>query len=192
MQGGQQIGQNPAMLYFDGFTIDDHGDIRIPQLGTISALGLTTEELRKEIEKRLFDFIYKGVPNNDVFVDVKLAGINYTMVGEVVNPGLSTIFREKANVIEAIATSGGIPITGDLTDVKIIRRYPDGVRVHHINAASIDAVNSPYYQIQPNDMIVVDPLPQKTLGIGTTGLQTFISILTVVTSVITIGLIFTR
>ncbi len=39
-------------LYYDGFVIDRHGNIRIPSLGEVNVLGYTVEEVREEIEKR--------------------------------------------------------------------------------------------------------------------------------------------
>ena len=94
--------------------------------------------------------------------------------------------------MEAIGQSGDIPVTGDKSDVVIIRQYPLGQKVHHIDLTSIDALNSPYFYVQPNDQIIVNPLPQKSLGTGTTGLQSFVTILSVVTALTTTILLFIR
>lgn len=177
-------------LYFSGYSIDQHGDIRVPQLGKIKAIGLTLEELREHIEKRLLTEYFKE--NADLFVTVRLGGLRYVMAGEVGGKGEQTIFRDQATIIEAIANSGGVPITGDLTNVRIVRQYPDGVKVHHLDLTTIDVIYSPYYYIQPNDMIVVDPLPQKSLGTGTTGIASFTTILSVLTTFVTTVLFFTR
>jgi len=184
-QGGQGAG-----LYFTGYTVDQHGDIRVPQLGKIQALGLTLEELRLHIEKRLLTEFFKD--NADLFVTVRLGGLRYVMAGEVNGTGEQTIFRDQVTIVEAVANSGGIPITGDLSNVRIVRQYPDGVKVHHLDLTQLDVIYSPYYYIQPNDMIVVDPLPQKSLGTGTTGLASFTTIISVVTTLVTTVLLFTR
>ncbi len=183
---------NPAQggLYFNGYTIDQHGDIRVPQLGKIKALGLTLEELREHIEKRLLTEYFKE--NADLFVTVRLGGLRYVMAGEVGGKGEQVIFRDQVTIVEAIANSGGVPITGDLTNVRIVRQYPDGVKVHHLDLTQLDVIYSPYYYIQPNDMIVVDPLPQKSLGTGTTGLASFTTIISVLTTLVTTVLLFTR
>ncbi|GAK93139.1 polysaccharide export outer membrane protein [Nonlabens ulvanivorans] len=177
-------------LYFSGYTIDQHGDIRVPQLGKIKALGLTLEELRELIEKRLLTEYFKE--NADLFVTVRLGGLRYVMAGEVNGAGEQTIYRDQVSIIEAIANSGGVPITGDLTNVRIVRQYPDGVKVHHLDLTQLDVIYSPYYYIQPNDMIMVDPLPQKSLGTGTTGLASFTTIISVLTTLVTTVLFFTR
>lgn len=187
--GTRQVGQGSG-LYFTGYTVDQHGDIRIPQLGKVKAIGLSIEELREHIEKRLLAEYFKE--NADLFVTVKLGGLRYVMAGEVSNPGEQTIFRDQVSIIEAVANGGGVPITGDLTNVRVVRQYPDGVKVHHLDLTQLDVIYSPYYYIQPNDMIVVDPLPQKSIGTGTTGLASFTTIISVITTLVTTVLFFTR
>jgi len=177
-------------FYYDGFAVDRHGNIRMPTLGELNVLGRTTEEIRGIVEKKLLEDYFEEEAN--IFVTVKLAGIRYTMVGEVGNPGIKTELAENLSVMQAIANSGGVPITGDRTDVVIIRQYPGGQKVHHIDLTTIGAMNSPYYYLQPNDMIVVNPLPQKSLGAGTTGLDSFRTILTILTALTTTILLFTR
>jgi polysaccharide export outer membrane protein len=177
-------------LYYDGFTVDQHGNIRVPTLGEVNVLGYTVEEIRETIEKRLLSDYFKEDAN--IFVTVKLAGIRYVINGEIGRPGSSIIYRDQVSIMEAIANNGNIAITGDRTDVVIVRQYPQGQKVHHIDLTTIDAVNSPYYYIQPNDLILVNPLPQKSLGTGITGLSSFTTILTVITGLTSIILLATR
>ncbi|MDP5101438.1 MAG: polysaccharide biosynthesis/export family protein [Nonlabens sp.] len=187
---GAAAGGTGAGLYFSGYTVDSRGEIRIPILGNMNVLGYTVEEVREQIETRLLTDYLRETAN--LFVTVKLGGLRYTMVGEVSGTGQKTIFRDQVSIIEAMADGGGVPITGDLTKVKIVRQYPDGVRVHELDLTSLDVVYSPYYMIQPNDMIVVDPLPQKALGTGTTGLASFTTILSVFTALVTTVLFVTN
>ncbi|MDC7995729.1 polysaccharide biosynthesis/export family protein [Altibacter sp. HG106] len=177
-------------LYYDGFVVDAHGNIRIPTIGELPVLGLTVEEVREKIEKILLDDYFKAEAN--VFVTVKLAGIRYTISGEIGGPGSQIIYRDEVSIMEAIANSGDIPSTGDKTNVVIIRQYPLGQKVHHIDLTDIDAMNSPYYYVQPNDLILINPLPQKSLGTGVTGLESFRTILTVLTALTTTVLLFIR
>ncbi len=186
-----ETGESVSGAGVTGYSIDTRGEIRLPELGRIKAIGLTTEELQEKIKQILLDKYFKE--EEDLFLTVKLAGISYTMVGEVTGTGQKSVLKEQINIVEAIAEGGGVPGTGDLTAVKIVRTYPDGqVKVHTVDVTTIDVVYSPYYYIQPNDMIVVDPLPQKALGVGTTGLGAFTTILSVVTTLLTVFLIATR
>ncbi|MBC3846959.1 polysaccharide biosynthesis/export family protein [Winogradskyella echinorum] len=176
--------------YFDGFTVDVHGNIRIPTLGYVNVLGFTTEEIEKIIEKKLLDEQFKETAN--IFVTVKLAGLRYTANGEVGSPGSNVLFTERVNIFEAIANVGEIPVTGDKKDVLIIRQYPQGQKIHHLDLTDINVMKSPYYYIQPNDIIYVKPLKQKSLGTGETAVSSLTTIATVVSLITSSILIFSR
>lgn len=176
--------------YFDGFTVDTHGNIRIPELGYINVLGFTTEEAEELIKKQLLEEQFKATAN--IFITVKLSGLRYTATGEVGSTGSQVLFQERVNVFEALANVGDIQLTGDRKDVLIIRQYPQGQQIHHLDLTDINVMKSPYYYIQPNDMIYVKPLKQKTWGTGTTGRETLATIISVVSLLTTTILLTTR
>lgn len=176
-------------VYFDGFTVDDHGNIRVPTMGEINVLGFTETEVREKIERKLLEEYFKKEAN--IFVTVKLAGIRYTTLGEI-GQGSQVIYKEQVTIMEAIANAGGISDYGDRENVQIIRQYPQGEEVHEIDVTNIDALSSPYYYIQPNDMIVVNPLPRKALGLGTTGLEVFRTVTSLITLATSIYFLTTR
>lgn len=164
------------ILYYSGYSVDDHGNIRIPILGEINVLGFTLEEARIKIENQLLQEYLKK--ESGVFVTVKLAGFRYTINGEVTNTGTKVIFQDKVNIMEAIANAGDITVTGDRKDIKVIRQFPQGSETFSIDLTDKNAVNSPCYYLQPNDYIYVKPLKQKTWGTGTTGIQSLQTIIT--------------
>jgi polysaccharide biosynthesis/export protein len=180
--GGQQQ-NSPTALYFNGFTVDDHGNIRIPVLGDVNVMGYTTEEVRGVLEKRLLDEYFKSEAR--LFVNVKLAGLKYTMNGEIGSPGTNFLYQDKANIMEAIANSGDIAFTGDRKNVQVIRKLPQGYQTYTIDLTDAKAFNSPVFNIQPNDYIYVKPLRQKSWGTGTTGLQSFSAIISAITLIAT-------
>lgn len=182
--------ESAERAYFDGFTVDLHGNIRIPTLGNVGVLGYTTEEIEKIIEKKLLDTEFKETAN--IFVTVKLSGLRFTVNGEVGNPGTVTLFQERVNIYEAIANVGEIPITGNKKDVLVIRQYPEGQRIHHLDLTDINVMTSPYYYIQPNDMIYVKPIKEKSWGTGTTGVQSLTTIVSVLSLITTSILLIAR
>ncbi|MEH6657580.1 polysaccharide biosynthesis/export family protein [Leeuwenhoekiella marinoflava] len=184
---GNSLGEG---YYYDGFAVDRHGAIRLPTLGEIHVLGYTTEEIRELIEKKLLDDYFTEEAN--IFVTVKLAGIKYTIGGEIGGPGVKVDLVEQLSLLDAIVNSGDITEYGDRTDVLIIRQYPGGKKIHHIDLTKIEALNSPYYYVQPNDVILVNPLPQKSLGFGTTGLQSLTTVVSILTLATTTILLFSR
>jgi polysaccharide export outer membrane protein len=180
---GSETDQSEAGLYFDGFTVDDHGNIRIPVLGEMNVMGFTLEEVRVSIEKRLLADYFKD--NASIFVVVKLAGFRYTINGEVGSTGTKTLFQEKVNIMEAIANAGDITTTGDRKAVTIIRQTPNGTEKKDLDLTNINVMNSPYYFLQPNDYIYVKPLKQKTWGTGSTGIQSLTTLITLLSLVST-------
>ena len=49
---------NEQAIYFNGYVVDDHGNIRLPVLGEINVLGHTFEEVRIKVEKKLLEEIF--------------------------------------------------------------------------------------------------------------------------------------
>lgn len=174
-------------LYFTGYTLDNHGNIRIPVLGEMSALGYTTEELRLKIEKQLRDDYFKKEAN--IFVIVRLGGFRYTINGEVGTVGSKILYQDRVNILEAIANSNDINITGDRTAVTIMRQTPTGIEMHDIDLTDINVMQSPYFNLQPNDYIYVKPLKQKSWGTGKTGAESLTVLFTVMSLFTTVLLL---
>ncbi|MDG5492265.1 polysaccharide biosynthesis/export family protein [Psychroserpens sp. SPM9] len=176
--------------YFDGFTVDYHGNIRIPELGKLNVLGYTAEEIEVLIKEKLLADQFKETAN--IFITVKLSGLRFTANGEVGSPGTVTLFQDRVNIFEAIANVGEIPVTGNKREVQIIRQYPQGQQIHTIDLTDINVMKSPFYYIQPNDIIYVKPLRQKSIGTGRTAVETLGTIVTVLSLITTSILLFTR
>lgn len=177
-------------LYFDGYNVDDHGNIRIPLVGEVNVLGFTIDETRKKLEEKLLSEYFKKESN--LFVNVKLAGFRYTINGEVAAPGTKSLLQDKLNILEAIANAGDITTTGNRKDVQIIRQTPQGSEIHAIDLTDIKALQSPYYFLQPNDYIYVKPLKQKTWGTGKTGIESLGTIITLLSLVTTTFLLLKK
>lgn len=186
----QQKIPSEVTAYYEGFTIDEQGNIRIPILGEVNVIGLTLEEIRLKIEKKLLEEYFKKESN--LFVTVKMSGLRYTINGEINSPGTNVILQQKVNIMEAIANSGDITNVGNRKNVKIIRQFPYGTETYSLDLTNIEVMNSPYYYLQPNDYIYIEPLRQKSWGTGTTGLQTISTLLSVFTLLTTTILLIQR
>lgn len=181
-KSGTSVGGSAGGLYFTGYTVDRHGNIRIPYIGEVNVLGYTEKETREKIEVELGKFLKKP---ETVFVTVKLGGINFIVTGEVGSPGTKNLAQNQVSIIDALANSGEISVFGDRENVVIIRKTLDGVKKYKINMNEIAVFESENFYIQPNDIIYVAPLKQKSWGIGTTGLQAFSTVVSVLSFLIT-------
>ncbi|OXA92167.1 polysaccharide biosynthesis/export family protein [Flavobacterium hercynium] len=180
-------GKSESELYFTGFTVDDHGNIRMPILGEINVIGYTLEEVRILIEKKLLAEYFNSEAN--IFLTVRLAGFRYTINGEVGTTGTKTLFQEHVNIMEAIANAGDITVTGNRKEVTIIRQTPTGMQMHDIDLTDVNVMKSPYFYLQPNDYIYIKPLKQKTWGTGKTGIESITTIITVLSLATTVFLL---
>ncbi len=174
--GQSQQAASIESLYFNGYSIDDHGNIRIPIIGEMNILGNTIEETRNKIETELLKTYF--TKEAGIFVIVKLAGFRYTINGEVSSTGTKILYQERVNILEAVANAGDITITGDRKDVKVIRQFPQGAETFSIDLTDSRATQSPAFYLQPNDYVYVKPLKQKTWGTGKTGIESLGTIIT--------------
>lgn len=171
---------NNQTLYFTSYSIDKHGNIRMPYLGDINVLGYTEKEVREKIDVELKKYFKETA---GIFVTVKLAGIRFVVMGEVKQTGTFVLYQNQVSIVEAIANAGDIEVTGNRKRVTVFRKNNSGTKKYTLNLTDVSTFDSPNYYIQSNDVIYVEPLKQKSWGTGTTGLQTLTTIVSVVSLV---------
>ncbi len=177
-------------IYFLGYEVDHEGFITLPVLGKIQAMGKSPEELKKTILEKLLATQINHP--QDVFVKVKPAGIQVTLLGEVNSPGTHLILKPEPNILEAIARSGDITLTGNRQEVMVIREKENGAKtIKQIDLTRKDALNSEVFYLKNNDIIYVKPLPQKTIGTGTTLISTLTTLMSITSFAISVYL-FTK
>lgn len=163
-------------LYFSGYSVDVHGMINLPVIGEMNVLGYTVDEIKASLVEKLNAYFTKDA---ELFVEVKLAGIRYTIVGEVGSTGTKVINQNRLNIVEAIANSGDIQITGNKRDVQVFRLEDGVLHKYSVDMTNIEAYDSDVFQVLPNDIISVPPLKQKSWGTGTNTVQTITTLLSV-------------
>lgn len=182
--GQQQMLQaGDIMFYLQGYSIDLNGNIQMPILGEIKVNNKSILEIQTIIEEKLANYFTEEAVN----VTVQLAGIRYAVVGEVARPGKYVIYQNQVNIFEALAQAGDMTMVGDRKAVMVVRQGLDNkVESFYLDLTDASVISDPRYFIQPNDIINVMPLAQKSFGIGTTGFQTFSQLLSVLASTITL------
>ena len=152
------------------YLVDNNGVIEFPVLGTLKVGGLTKAECEKLIHDKIMPYL--NAKENPV-VTVRMANYKISVLGEVNRPGMFTVSNEKINIFEALAQAGDLTIYGVRDNVKLIRENAKGRKEIHtvvLNDASL--INSPYYYLQQNDILYVEPNKVKarnsTVGQTTT------------------------
>ncbi|MFN3952055.1 MAG: polysaccharide biosynthesis/export family protein [Thermaurantimonas sp.] len=185
MMGGQGGGLDP-LYYLNGYTIDINGKIKLPVLGEVYIAGKTLLDAQEIIEKELYKFFEPGT----VSVKLSFPGINVKVIGDVRRPGRYVFFRNYVTIIDALVEAGDIDFVGDRTEVEIIRMTPNGYVFKTLDLTNRAVLASADIFLEPNDIINVKPLPAKSWGIGTTGFQTITGLLSVISSLLTLVIVY--
>lgn len=180
--GSSSTGGSNVNPYLSGYRVDQHGNIRLPYIGEMNVLGYTFSEIRMEIEKSLSKYIQN---TDSYFVTVKSAGIKYTILGEISQPGSNTLQAYEANIFDAIANSGDVTQYGNRTNIEVIRQEEKSVKKYNIDLTQFNSLDSNVFLLKNNDIINIKPIKQKPIGIGTTGLSVFNTIVSTLTVALT-------
>jgi polysaccharide biosynthesis/export protein len=137
------------------YLINSDGFIILPSLGKVKAVGLSPKELREEIATR----VSKDLVNPSV--NVRLINFKISVLGEVMHPGSIQVENERITILEALAKAGDFTPYSDRHHVMIIREK-DGVReIGDLNLKDTQFFASPYYFLQQNDVIYIEPTKGK-------------------------------
>ena len=149
-----------------GYLVDQQGSINFPMLGQVPAAGKTKKTLEQEIGKALVDkqLLF------DPIVNIRYLNYRVTVLGEVARPGVVQVPSEQISILEAIGLAGDLTVYGKRENVLLIRQEGGQKRMERINLNSSQLLSSPYYYLQSNDVIYVEPEKAK-VATGTRGQQ---------------------
>jgi polysaccharide biosynthesis/export protein len=148
---------------YTGYLVNSDGNIQMPMLGNVRAAGLTKKELRESITKIITDKKLLLEP----IVTVRLLNFEVTVVGEVSKPTVITVPSEKISLLKALGLAGDITIYGNRENVLLIRENEGKKTVRRINLNDGSfIVSSPYYYLQPNDVVYVESNKDKVASVS--------------------------
>lgn len=137
------------------YLVSNDGTIDFPVLGRIKVVGLTKDECESMILEKIRPYL---AASEEPIVTVRQANFTITVLGEVGSPGTIQVSREKINIYEALAMAGDMTVYGHRDRVKLFRENADGTReLHMLDLSDANIMNSPYFYLQQNDMIYVQP-----------------------------------
>ena len=133
----------------NGYLVDVDGNIKFPRLGTIHAEGLTKKQLADTIASKITDL-------ESPTVIIRFLNFRITVLGEVGRQGTYTIPYEKVTIFEALGLAGDIQVTGKKNDVRVLREVNGDREIGTVDLTSKDVFESPYYNLQQNDVVLVN------------------------------------
>ncbi len=133
------------------FIVDKSGNIDFPVLGQLQVEGMTTLQLKEELVKQISTDVENPI------VRVELVNFRVNVLGEVKNPGAIAVNRERYTLLDALADAGDLTEYGERDNVLLIREENGQRTYHHLNLNDSKTLSSPYFYLQQNDVVYVEP-----------------------------------
>ena len=133
------------------YIVDSKGDIDFPVVGTIHVQGLTTEQVKELLTKKIEEQV------KDPVVTVQFVNFTITVAGEVSRPSRIKVDGNRISILDALAEAGDLTPYGERSNVLLIREENGERKYIHLNLNSSDVLTSPYYYLQQNDYVYVSP-----------------------------------
>lgn len=134
------------------YEVDPKGDIDFPILGRIHVAGMTTYELKDYLIDRISAYVKKPM------VTVVLNGYRVSVIGEVDEPQTITTRVDRFSVLDALAECGDMTEFARRDNVMVMRRTADGqIEYGRLNLLNSNITRSPYFWLQNNDIVIVEP-----------------------------------
>lgn len=143
-------GTNP-LYTANGFLVDQNGNIQLPLIGSIKLEGLTTTSARELIQTKLLLYLKEPV------VSLRVVNFKVSVLGDVVKPGVFSVQSEHISLPEALSLSGDLNITALRKNVLLIRETEGKRQFVRLDLSKKEIFNSPYYYLQNNDVLYIQP-----------------------------------
>ncbi len=147
-RGASEISSNAEQV---DYLIDKEGEIDFPVIGKVKISGLSAEEVRELLRKKLAPYLRNPI------INIRLKNFTVTILGEVNRPGTFPVNGERISIMEALGFAGDLTVKGVRNNVMVIRDFDGTKVVRRIDLTSKDALNSPVYYLTQNDQVIVEP-----------------------------------
>ena len=173
----------PTTLTYQYYTVDSQGNIDFPILGKLHVAGLTQAQVIEMIQDQLKEQIVNPL------VTMRFLNANVTVLGEVNNPGSYPLNNGRMTILEALGAAGDLTPYGRRTNVLITRENNGKLEFARLDLTKDEVFTSPYFYLQQNDVIVVEPnqarsTSNQTISLWLSMVGTVASASTVIVSIL--------
>jgi len=129
------------------------GHISLPLVNDVEAAGLTSTELREQLEEKLKDFV--DVPEVSVTLRESRSKRIY-LLGKINRPGEYAL-QKNMTIVQAISLAGGLAEWADSSDIKLIRKIKGTEKTFRVDYDAIVSGEDLGQNIflQPDDTLFV-------------------------------------
>ena len=168
--GGRNV-YDALSMYYRSYEITEDGLVYLPIIDSVQVAGLTIEEVRRVLDKAFEPYLRFATTR------VKLANMRVNVLGEVQNPGVQFIFDNQTSILEVLSLAGDFTSFANRKKVKLIRQTPNGKKSVFLNFFKPDFISGPYFYVQPNDIIYVEPIKSKAFDVGSRSVGIVLSVI---------------
>ena len=146
-----------AVKLRQSYLVSKKGEIELPLIGKMVVAGKPLDTIATDITTllRINNYV------KDPIVSVTRTNFRVTVTGEVANPIMLHIQGNRLTIFEALAQTGDITLYGQRNNVKVMREENGEQVIGEIDLMTKDVLDSPYYYLQQNDIVYVEPNGQK-------------------------------
>jgi len=153
-----------------GYTVDKKGYINFPVLGKLYIQGLSLDEVREFVTKKIVEMDYI----KDPIVLVNFQNFKIVVLGET-KPQIVTVDGESIDIFQLLAKTQDLTTSAKREEVWVIRNENNQKKVYSIDLQSKNCFESPVYYLQQNDMVYVKPRKAK-MDEGTSNVLQWLSL----------------
>ena len=141
------------------YIVDKEGNINFPVVGKLNVLGLTRPEIEQFITSKIKPYFAES---ETPVVKVRLSSFHVTVIGEVNGSKTISVSNERISIVEALAQCGDLTIYGNRPNILLVREDAQGHKTKaRFNLNDANLFNSPYYYLEQNDIVYVEPNKTK-------------------------------
>ena len=135
-------------------TVSRLGTIAIPLVGEVMVVGLTQEELKRDLEGKLSEYI-KGEINLTISIR-NIDTLIVSVLGRVARPDNYPVI-DQVSIFRILSTAGGLTEDANLKKVQLYRQYgpEDYVTLDLLEYLESGQLNSPELLVRPGDIVYV-------------------------------------
>ena len=159
------------------YLVDVYGNIELPILGKIHAVGLT----RLKLQEKIKDLLISGGYISDPFVLVRFRSFKIFFLGA--NGGKSiNVSNERCTFLEALAMSGDMSLYTNRDKIMVVREVDGKMVSRYLDPRSSKVYDDPFFMLQQNDFIITRNTGYRTFQQSYSQLSTIVSVISTLTS----------
>ncbi|MEM1000233.1 MAG: polysaccharide biosynthesis/export family protein [Bacteroidota bacterium] len=166
------------------FLVDREGFVSLPMLGRVYVKGKTKQEAQVMLERRYSENF------KNPSVEVSLVSLSVSVQGEVRNPGIYELARERTSLLEVLAAAGGVTQYAKKRVIKVVRGVAQNQEPEILifDLRKLDAIETTDMILRDKDVVYVEPRDIRVVADAVAPYSSFLAILSTVSTITVVAI----